>query len=74
MGGVEGGGWWGCLQSRLRHPVLRDAEKRGERWESSQRRNVEFSLRRKTVDKVVLGPTFLEELGLSLMNTAALKL
>ena len=70
MRGREG---WGCLQSRPRHPGLRDAEKRGEGWESSQRRNVEFSLRRKTVDKVVLGSSFLEELDLSLMNTEALK-
>ena len=44
MRGREG---WGCPQPRPWHPGLRDAEKRGEGWESGQRRNVEFSLRRK---------------------------
>ena len=39
VGGVEGGGGWGCLQSRSRHLVLRDAEKRGEGGEFNSERS-----------------------------------
>lgn len=74
VGGVEGGGGGGVcslgpgiLFKRCREEKERVGNPAGEEMLS-------FSLRRKLVDKVVLGPTFLEELGLSLMNVEALKL